>query len=43
MQERDLLEIWNRNRSQVIQAQLAPSLVLQSLISSTLCEPYVNA
>lgn len=32
MDEKALLELWNKNRSQVIHAQLAPSIVLVAIL-----------
>jgi len=33
MEEKNLLELWNRQRSQIIHAQLAPSIVLLGILA----------
>ncbi len=33
MEEKNLLELWNRERSQIIHAQLAPSIVLLGILA----------
>lgn len=43
MDEKNLLELWNRERSQIIHAQLAPSIVLLGIIVLTAIGGFDNA